>query len=129
MAGCKLLGVLADQRHTRMVQDVFADDDRAAQLTDADQHGLTPLFWTHVAPYGEVNLDLSARLALSGDRSDRPKVSWSCRQADSKSPWPVLARRSKRAKTIGKKKILAQGLLIAGGPILVGLGGFFGATR
>lgn len=28
--------------------------------------GLTPLFWTHVAPYGEVKLDMSSRLALGG---------------------------------------------------------------
>jgi hypothetical protein len=26
---------------------------------------LTPLFWTHVAPYGEVKLDMTSRLALS----------------------------------------------------------------
>ncbi|EEP70425.1 hypothetical protein MCAG_00752 [Micromonospora sp. ATCC 39149] len=31
--------------------------------------------------------------------------------------------------TIGKKKVLLQGLLIVGGLILVGLGGFFGGTR
>ncbi|MDQ3764623.1 MAG: transposase [Actinomycetota bacterium] len=36
--------------NTLMVQDVLADDDWAAQLTDADRRGLTPLFWTHVAP-------------------------------------------------------------------------------
>jgi hypothetical protein len=39
---------------------------RAAQLTDADRRGLTPLFWTHVAPYGEVKLDMSSRLQLGG---------------------------------------------------------------
>jgi len=36
--------------NTLMVQDVLADDDWAEQLTDADRRGLTPLFWTHVAP-------------------------------------------------------------------------------
>jgi TnpA family transposase len=40
--------------NTLMVQDVLADDDWAQQLTGADRRGLTPLFWTHVAPYGEV---------------------------------------------------------------------------
>lgn len=40
-------------RHTLMVQDVLGDDGWAAQLTDADRRGLTPLFWTH-APYGKV---------------------------------------------------------------------------
>ena len=47
-----------------MVQDVLADDDWATALIDADRRGLTPLFWTHVAPYGEVRLDMSRRLQL-----------------------------------------------------------------
>ena len=47
-----------------MVQDVLADDHWAVQLTDADRRGLTPLFWTHVAPYGEVKLDMASRLTL-----------------------------------------------------------------
>lgn len=28
------------------------------------RHGLTPLFWGHVRPYGEVRLDLASRLAI-----------------------------------------------------------------
>ena len=55
--------------NTLMVQGVLADDDWAAQLTDADRRGLTPLFWTHVAPYGEVKLDMTSRLALGSSRS------------------------------------------------------------
>ena len=47
-----------------MVQDVLADEDWASALTDADRRGRTPLFWTHVAPYGEVKLDINSRLAL-----------------------------------------------------------------
>ena len=47
-----------------MVQDVLGDDGWAARLTDADRRGLTPLFWTHVAPYGEVKFDMSSRLVL-----------------------------------------------------------------
>ena len=35
---------------TLMVQDVLAGDEWAAQLTDADRRGLTPLFRTHVTP-------------------------------------------------------------------------------
>jgi hypothetical protein len=54
-----------------MVQDVLVDDDWAAQLTDADRRGRTPLFWTHVAPYGEVKLDMSSRLRLAIRRVDR----------------------------------------------------------
>jgi hypothetical protein len=30
----------------------------------ADKRGVTPLFWAHVAPYGEVWLDMGRRLAL-----------------------------------------------------------------
>lgn len=50
--------------NTLMLQDVLADEDWATALTDADRRGLTPLFWTHVAPYGEVKLDMSCRLVL-----------------------------------------------------------------
>jgi hypothetical protein len=50
--------------NTLMVQDVLADDDWAGLLTNADRRGLTPLFWTHVAPYGEVKLDMNSRLQL-----------------------------------------------------------------
>jgi hypothetical protein len=49
---------------TLMLQDVLADDDWAEALTPADRRGLTPLFWSHIAPYGEVRLDLRNRLSL-----------------------------------------------------------------
>jgi hypothetical protein len=35
-----------------------------ALLTPVDRRGLTPLFWLHVRPYGEVRLDLNARLSI-----------------------------------------------------------------
>ena len=54
-----------------MVQDVLADDEWSAVLTDAERRGLTPLFWTHVALYGEVKLDMSSRLALSSPGTAR----------------------------------------------------------
>ena len=37
-----------------------------ASYSNADRRGLTPLFWTHVAPYGEVKLDMGRRLPLRG---------------------------------------------------------------
>ena len=37
----------------------------AELLTPADRRGLTPLFWVHVVPYGEVNLDMTSRLDLA----------------------------------------------------------------
>ena len=30
----------------------------------ADRRGLTPLFWAHLLPYGELRLDMTPRLAL-----------------------------------------------------------------
>ncbi len=39
----------------------------AGALTAEDRRGLTPLFWTHVAPYGEVKLNMAKRLALRAE--------------------------------------------------------------
>ena len=50
--------------NTLMVQDVLADHTWSDRLTDVDRRGLNPLFWTHVAPYGEVRLNMTKRLAL-----------------------------------------------------------------
>jgi len=52
--------------NTLMIQDVLADPDWAGTLVEADRRGLTPLFWAHLLPYGEVRLDMAARLLLSG---------------------------------------------------------------
>lgn len=49
--------------NTLMVQDVLASPGAPAMAAE-DLRGLTPLFWTHVAPYGEVKLDLTDRLSL-----------------------------------------------------------------
>ena len=45
---------------------VLADQAWADRLTAEDRRGLTPLFWAHVAPYGEVRLDMGRRLSLHG---------------------------------------------------------------
>ena len=50
--------------NTLMLQDILDEPAWADVLTPADWRGLTPLFWLHVLPYGEVNLDMTARLAL-----------------------------------------------------------------
>ena len=44
----------------------LADPEWAQLLKPADQRGLTPLFWQHVQPYGEVRLDVAKRLSLGG---------------------------------------------------------------
>ncbi|MFG3701537.1 hypothetical protein ACGF5C_27045 [Micromonospora sp. NPDC047620] len=48
--------------NTLMVQDVL--DECLVELTPADRRGLTPLFWSNIAPYGEVRLNMNNRLAL-----------------------------------------------------------------
>jgi hypothetical protein len=47
-----------------MLQDLLAEPEWADVLTAEDQRGLTPLFWSHVLPYGEVQLDMTSRLSL-----------------------------------------------------------------
>jgi TnpA family transposase len=46
-----------------LLQRVLGDDD--IQLADADRRGLSPLFWTHVNPYGRFTLDMDRRLDLT----------------------------------------------------------------
>ena len=53
--------------NTLMLQDVLDDPTWNDALTkDADRRALSPLFWSHVLPYGEVRLDMASRLALTG---------------------------------------------------------------
>ncbi len=51
--------------NTLMLQDVLAEDAWADLLTADDRRGLTPLFWAHITPYGDVHLDMTTRLRLS----------------------------------------------------------------
>lgn len=46
------------------MQQVLADPKWADTLTDADRRALSPLFWTHVNPYGRFELDMNRRLDL-----------------------------------------------------------------
>jgi TnpA family transposase len=48
--------------NTLMLQQVLADPAWFARLTPADWRGLTPLFYRHINPYGQVNLDLYTRI-------------------------------------------------------------------
>jgi hypothetical protein len=51
--------------NTLMLQDILGEPEWADLLTPADRRGLTPLFKSHVRPYGEVNLDMDTRLDLA----------------------------------------------------------------
>lgn len=57
-----------------MLQDILGGPEWARLLTPADRRGLTPLFWSHVRPYGEVNLDMGARLALAAVAVPGPRA-------------------------------------------------------
>lgn len=46
--------------NTLLTQEVPADPKRAGKLTDADRRALSPLFWTHVNPYGRFGTDGSS---------------------------------------------------------------------
>ncbi|MGO9294848.1 MAG: hypothetical protein ACLP52_13400 [Streptosporangiaceae bacterium] len=51
-------------RQHPQLQDVLADETWSELLGEADRRGLTPLFWQHVRPYGEVRLDMGSRLRI-----------------------------------------------------------------
>ena len=62
--------------NTLMIQDLLADPEWASILTDEDLRGLTPLFWLHLLPYGEIKLNMSRRLQLSAppaENGNRPR--------------------------------------------------------
>ncbi|MDQ4020956.1 MAG: transposase [Actinomycetota bacterium] len=50
--------------NTLMIQDLLLEPAWTDALTAEDRRGLTPLFWTHVLPYGEVKLNMTSRLTL-----------------------------------------------------------------
>lgn len=64
---------------TLLTREIPADRKWADKLTDADRRALSPLFWTHVNPYGRfeldmnsgLDLDLSVRATVSGPRTPR----------------------------------------------------------
>ena len=47
-----------------MIQERLAQPEWNDVLTAVDLRGLTPLFWAHITPYGEIHLDIENRLEL-----------------------------------------------------------------
>jgi TnpA family transposase len=45
-----------------VLQEVLKEPKWADRLTDADRRALSPLFWTHVNPYGRFELDMDRHL-------------------------------------------------------------------
>ncbi|WP_069757946.1 Tn3 family transposase [Streptomyces sp. LUP47B] len=60
--------------NTLMLQDVMDEPEWADLLTPADRRGLTPLFWSHVRPYGDANLNMAARLNLASASVPGPRI-------------------------------------------------------
>jgi TnpA family transposase len=63
MLGLHLLQNCMIYVNTLMVQKVLARPAWKGRLTARDLHALTPLFWTHVNPYGRFDLDMRTRIA------------------------------------------------------------------
>lgn len=51
--------------NTLLLQGILSEDKWQKRLTDADRRALSPLFWTHVNPYGRFELDMSAHLEIA----------------------------------------------------------------
>ena len=56
--------------NTLMIQDVVGEG--LVQLGAEDERALTPLFWSNIAPYGEVKLDMRRRITLAADARRQP---------------------------------------------------------
>ncbi|MCX4506181.1 transposase [Streptomyces anulatus] len=50
--------------NTLLLQDILSEEKWQKRLTNADRRALSPLFWTHVNPYGRFELDMNAHLDL-----------------------------------------------------------------
>ncbi|MGW6603442.1 Tn3 family transposase [Streptomyces sp. NPDC055036] len=51
--------------NTLLLQDILSEEKWQKRLTDADRRALSPLFWTHVNPYGRFGLDMNSHLDLA----------------------------------------------------------------
>jgi Tn3 transposase DDE domain len=49
---------------SHILQRVLDDPEWADRLTLDDRRALSPLFWSHVNPYGRFTLDMDSRLDL-----------------------------------------------------------------
>ncbi len=65
MLALHLLQISMVYINTLMLQDVLKEEAWMGRLTKEDYRGLTPLFYSHVEPYGMLQLDMTKRLALA----------------------------------------------------------------
>ena len=50
--------------NTLLLQEVLTEPAWHTILTPEDRRGLTPMFWSNIAPYGELRLDMTTRLNI-----------------------------------------------------------------
>jgi len=53
--------------NTLLLQAVLEDPEFHDLLDDVDRRALSPLFWTHINPYGRFRLDMDSRLDLASN--------------------------------------------------------------
>jgi TnpA family transposase len=51
--------------NTLLLQTVLEQPEHHDRLDETDRRALTPLFWTHINPYGRFTLDMNTRLGLA----------------------------------------------------------------
>ena len=51
--------------NTLMIQQTLNDPDKMEYMTPEDLRGLTPLFFSHINPYGRFDLDMDYRLPIA----------------------------------------------------------------
>ena len=59
--------------NTLLLQDILSEEKWQKRLTDADRRALSPLFWTHVNPYGRFELDMNCHLDLTAAAATVPE--------------------------------------------------------
>jgi len=59
--------------NTLLIQRVLDEPAHADKLTAVDRRALSPLYWSHVNPYGTFRLDMERRLDLGRGPADGPK--------------------------------------------------------
>ena len=52
--------------NTLLVQKVLSEKEWIDKMQPEDFRGLTPLFYTHITPYGQFQLDMNKRLDIEG---------------------------------------------------------------
>jgi TnpA family transposase len=71
--------------NTLLLQDILREQKWQKRLTDADRRALSPLFWTHVNPYGRFELDMNSHLALATVATMVPGPPHRARNTDSRT--------------------------------------------